>query len=92
MGRRRRRVVGASQLVDDVTTQSRVHELGGTVVVVDVVHAAGSSAALLPTGGQRTERLLRHVLVARNTRIVPCADAGGLVVEIDLSLDSGAHF
>lgn len=88
-------LVGASQLVDEMSAQSWVHELGGSVVVIDVVDTTGSGSALFPSRGKWAERLLGHVLrveVAGNAWIVPGADAGRFVVEIDLTLDGRSHF
>lgn len=62
VGRSCQRIVAASHLADQVATEARIHELGGTVVVVHVVDASGSGFAMFPAGGKWSERFVELVL------------------------------
>ena len=63
-----------------------------SVVVIDVVKSAGGSLPDFPTARQWSQFFAAQMRynVARYTRIMPGAQSGRYVIEVDLALLSGA--
>lgn len=84
-----------SDYLQDVSIESWVGELGGSVVMIYEIHPTRSGLPLFPSvrqGSQRFRCDILRVKVSRYPGIMPGGHFGWNMVEIDLSLLGGAHF